>query len=182
LRGIIKFRRATLEDSPAIDRMIAEWLNWLAPREESIKRAVSNGELLVACRDSEVVGFIHSVMHEDIIDGGLNSFITCFYVTPELRGTGVGSELLERAITDALAKRAVGIETSTASPEARRLYETHHFRQFMGNWSMGEVFLELDMEEHRQGRKSKGNSTRREDNMPPRNWSFDRRTDPRTRS
>jgi len=94
-------------------------------------------------------------MHEDIIDGGLNSFITCFYVAPRFRNKGIGSTLLNSAIEDALDKSAIGIETSTSNPDARRLYEKHHFRQFMGNWTMGEVFLELDMKKHKQNQKTK---------------------------
>jgi len=145
LQKSIKVRQAIEKDIPAIDRAIEEWLVWKTPREESIKRAIENKELLVADRKGKVIGFIHYVMHEDIIDGGLNAFIICFYVAPEFRNKGIGSHLLDRAVEDALNKGAVGIETSTASPDARRLCEKHSFGQFMGKWTMGEVFLELDM-------------------------------------
>jgi ribosomal protein S18 acetylase RimI-like enzyme len=101
--------------------------------------------LLVADCKGEVVGFIQHVLHEDIVDGGLNCFITAFYVAPEFREKGLGFSLLRKAIRDALAKRGVGIETSASNPEARRFYEKHGFKQFMGKWSMGEVFLELYM-------------------------------------
>lgn len=146
----VSIRPGTERDASTIMRVISEWLNWEVPREESIKRAIKNRELLVADHDREVVGFIHSVMHEDIIDGGLNCFITAFYVAPEFRGSGVGSMLLDAAIRDALTRDAVGIETSTASPDARRLYERHHFGQFMGKWTMGEVFLELDVGKYKE--------------------------------
>ena len=151
----IRIRQADNKDISAIEKSIANWLNWEIPREESIKRAIRKKELLVAAQQGKVIGFIHQVMHEDIIDGGLNSFITCFYVAPEFRNTGVGSKLLRRAIKDALDKGAVGIEVSTASPDARRLYERHHFKQFMGKETMGEVFLELDIKEYKQNFKIK---------------------------
>jgi GNAT superfamily N-acetyltransferase len=128
----------------AIEKLVYEWLNWEIQREESIRRAVENKELLVADHKGRVIGLIHYPLHEDIIDGGLNSFITAFYVMPEFRDRQIGSALLEAAIQDALKKGAVGIETSTANPDARRLYELHHFKQFMGKWTMGEIFLELD--------------------------------------
>lgn len=102
-------------------KTIMEWLNWEIPREESIKRAIRKKELLVADHQGNVIGFIHQVMHEDIIDGGPNSFITCFYVAPEFRSTGIGSRLLRRAIRDTLDKGAVGIEASTVS-SARALF------------------------------------------------------------
>jgi GNAT superfamily N-acetyltransferase len=150
LREVFKIRQATGKDISTIHKTMAEWLDWRTPQEESIRRAINNKELLVADRKGEVMGFIHSVMHEDIIDGGPNSFITCFYVTPEFRNKGVGSRLLGTAINDALDKGAIGIEASTASPDARRFYEKHSFKQFKGKWTMGEVFLELDIEKHRE--------------------------------
>lgn len=153
MKEAIRIRQATKKDISAIDRIIAEWLNWRIPREESIRRAVENKELLVADKNSEVIGFVHCVTHEDIIDGGLNSFITCLYLGPEFRNKGIGSELLDRAINDALDKGALGIETSTASPIARRFYERHRFKQFKGDWTMGEVFLELDMEKYNRSSK-----------------------------
>jgi len=146
LEGRIRIRQATKKDILTISKALTKWLEWKVPRESSIKRAVENKELLVADREGAVIGFIHCVMHEDVIDGGLNAFITCFYVAPEFRNQRIGSLLLERAIDDAVRKGAVGIETSTASPDARRLYERHGFKQFIGKWAMGEVFLELNME------------------------------------
>ncbi|HVP16191.1 MAG TPA: GNAT family N-acetyltransferase [candidate division Zixibacteria bacterium] len=149
----IRIRQAAKRDVSAIEREIVEWLNWRTPREESIKRAIENKEILVAYQDSKVIGFIHFVLHEDIIDGGLNSFITCFYVAPQFRNKGIGSELLDKAINEALTEGAVGIAASTAGPDARRLYEAHHFKQFMGKGTMGEVFLEMDMDKYGRSQK-----------------------------
>ena len=142
----IRIRQGTKGDVSTISETVEKWLKWKVPRELSIKRAVKNSELLVAESKGKVIGFIHYVIHEDIIDGGPNAFITCFYVEDEFRNKRIGSLLLDRAIEDAVRKGAVGIETSTASPDARRLYERHNFEQFMGKWTMGEVFLELNME------------------------------------
>jgi len=157
LRETIRIRQATEKDIATISKTLTEWLEWKVPRELSIKRAIENKELLVADRKGIVIGFVHYVMHEDIVDGGLNAFITCFYVAPEFRNHRIGSLLLDRVIKDAIRKRAVGIETSTASPDARRFYERHNFKQFLGKWTMGEVFLEFDMKnrppkKRRQGR------------------------------
>ena len=144
-----KVRRAREEDISVIDGYITEWLDFDTNREESIRRAVKNKELLVADYKGKLLGFIHYVMHEDIIDGGSNSFITAFYVLPEFRNKGVGSKLLQAAIEDGVQRGALEIEASTADPTARRLYEKHHFQQFMGKWTMGEVFLELDISKYR---------------------------------
>ncbi|HML02584.1 MAG TPA: GNAT family N-acetyltransferase [Candidatus Bathyarchaeia archaeon] len=138
-------RRATKKDAPIIGKLIGGWLKWEIPRRESIVRAIEARELLVADWQNEVVGFIHCVMFEDIIDGGQNAFITAFYVSPKFRNRKIGSNLLQEAIKNALNEGVVGISASTANPSARRLYEKHNFKQFMGEWTMGEVFLEMDM-------------------------------------
>jgi ribosomal protein S18 acetylase RimI-like enzyme len=115
-------------------------------RTKSIRRAIRNREVLVAETSSKVIGFIHFVMHEDVVDGGPNAFITAFCVSPAHRGQGVGSRLLQAAIADSLNRGAVGIETSTTHRSAKKLYERRHFKQAKGD--MGEVFLELDIDEY----------------------------------
>jgi N-acetylglutamate synthase-like GNAT family acetyltransferase len=156
LQKHFRVRQAVDKDISTIKKLIAEWLSSEISRQGSIERAIERKELLVAEQQGKVVGFIHLVVHEDIIDGGLNSFITAFYVAPRYRSSGIGSSLLHAAIEDALGKGVIGVEVSTASPEAKRFYEDHCFKQFMGNSSMGEVFLELDVEEYRKERNQKG--------------------------
>jgi GNAT superfamily N-acetyltransferase len=137
-----------MKDAPSVENLLTEWFH-LGPadgRLESVRSAVEEQELLVAEIAERIIGFIHYVMHDDIIDGGPNSFITAFYVSPANRGQGVGTSLLESAIADALQRGAVGVETSTIHVRAKRFYEKHHFRQAVGDIS--EVFLELDISEY----------------------------------
>jgi len=101
-----KVRRAREEDISVIDGYITEWLNFDADREESVRRAVKNKELLVSDYKGKLLGFIHCVMHEDIVDGGPNSFITAFFVLPEFRNKGVGSNLLQAAIGEKTLREA----------------------------------------------------------------------------
>lgn len=142
-----------MADAVAVDNLLSEWFDWkpISGRLNSVKRAIRKKELLVAKAGSRVVGFIHYVMHEDVIDGNPNAFISAFYVSEAVRGKGVGSLLLESAIADSLARGAVGVETSTIHKRARQLYERHHFKQTMGDIS--EVFLELDIPEYLQAKK-----------------------------
>ena len=151
-------RRPEQTDALAVDSLLSEWFDWKpdSGRLSSINRAISKRELLVAEVNSRVSGVIHYVMHEDIIDGGPNSFITAFYVSPEFRGQGVGTLLLDRAISDSLARGAVGVETSTIVASAKRLYERHHFKETVGE--IGEVFLELDVPEYLRAEKRKNPS------------------------
>lgn len=146
-------REANMADTNSVDILLAEWLDFKPStgRLESIRRAISNRELIIAEANQRVIGFIHYVLHEDIIDGDPNSFITAFYVTKSHRSKGVGTELLEHAIADSLARGAVGVETSTIHSEARKLYERLHFKQTVGD--IGEVFLELDLTEYLRAKR-----------------------------
>lgn len=84
LANIREVRRAEEIDAVAVDSLLSEWFDWKPDlgRLDSIRRAITKRELLVAEVNSLVIGFIHYVMHEDIINGGLNSFITAFCVSP----------------------------------------------------------------------------------------------------
>ena len=159
-KGLV-VRRAITADALDLDALLSEWFDWKpkSGRLESIRRAVRKRELLVAEVDSRVLGFIHYVIHEDIIDGAPNSFISAFFVTESYRRRGVGRLLLEKAITDSFARGAVGVGTSTIKASARRLYERHHFKQTMGD--IGEVFLELDVDEYLKNKKRRQYKPRR---------------------
>jgi len=158
LKGIV-VRRALMTDALNVDALLSEWFDWKpeSGRLESVRRAVRKRELLVAEVHSRIIGFIHYVMHEDIIDGAPNSFISAFFVTESYRRRGVGTLLLEAAITDSLAKGAVGVETSTIHALARKLYLRLHFKQTMGD--IGEVFLELDIDEYLKSDKRRYHKT-----------------------
>jgi GNAT superfamily N-acetyltransferase len=149
----IMVRRALMTDALSVDALLSEWFDWKpeSGRLESVRRAIRKRELLVAKVHSRIFGFIHYVMHEDIIDGAPNSFISAFFVTESYRRRGVGTLLLEEAIADSLARGAVGVETSTIHALARKLYERLHFKQTRGD--IGEVFLELDLDEYLKSEK-----------------------------
>ena len=144
----VVIRRALARDAPSVNNLLSEWFDWHPAngRLESVRKAIGNSELIVAQVHNRVIGFIHSVMHEDIIDGGPNSFISAFYVSRAYRGKGIGTLLLEAVISDSLTRGAVGVETSTIHARAKRLYERHHFKQTVGD--IREAFLELDISEY----------------------------------
>ena len=154
----LRIRRAVLTDASAIDSLLSEWLPSKpdAGRLRSIKTATRNREMLVAQDQERTIGFIHYVKHEDVIDGGPNTFVTAFYVSPRFRGKGIGGLLLDSMIRDSLTMGAVGVETSTIHKLAKKLYERHHFKQTMGD--IGEVFLELDIPEYLKAKKRRPSS------------------------
>jgi predicted N-acetyltransferase YhbS len=73
----------------------------------------------VAESDSKVVGFIHFILHEDVIDGEPNALITALFVQTKPRGNGIGSELLRDAIKSSIAQGATFRETSTRHSNAK---------------------------------------------------------------
>jgi GNAT superfamily N-acetyltransferase len=151
-------RKGRIVDAPQVESLLCEWLSWRRRSrrtEGSVKKALKDSELLVAQSGSHLVGFIHYVMHEDIIDGEPNAFITAFYVSTKARGVGTGTALLEGAIADSLSRGAVGVETSTLHSYAKRFYEKKHFKQaFFGD--IKEAFLELDVEEYLNSKRASG--------------------------
>src|SRR5256712_4501950 len=120
-----------MTDAQSVDDLLSEWFDWkpISGRLNSVQRAVRKNELLVAEAGSGVVGFIHYIMHEDIIDGGPNAFISANYVSSRDRGRGVGTLLLREMIKDSLVRGAVGVETSTIHARAKKFYERQHFKQ-----------------------------------------------------
>ncbi|OLE71171.1 hypothetical protein AUF78_03280 [archaeon 13_1_20CM_2_51_12] len=152
---LLIIRRARITDAPAVDGLLSEWFDWKpeSGRLESVKRAIRNREVLVAQSNKRIIGFIHYIMHEDIIDGGPNSFISANYVSSRDRGRGVGTLLLKEMIRDSLARGAVGVETSTIHERAKKFYERQHFKQTLGD--IAEVFLELDIQEYLRANKAR---------------------------
>ena len=155
MTSTLRIRRSVTIDVPAVDSLLSEWLGWNphAGRLRSIRRAVRSKELLVAEDQDGIIGFIHYVKHGDIIDGGPNTFITAFFVSSRHRRKGIGTSLLEKAITNSLKEGVVGVETSTIHKLAKKLYERHHLKQTMGD--IEEVFLELDIPEYLRAQNRK---------------------------
>lgn len=143
-------RRAFIRDAPRLAALLHEWLNWdpKAGRLRSISHAIGDREFLLAEVDSELVGFIHFVLHEDVIDGAPNAFITAFYVQNRFRGKGIGTRLLHGAIAEAVKRGAAFMETSTLHAKAKTFYEKNGFKQMKDE--IGEVFLELDVSERHE--------------------------------
>ena len=123
--GNYAVRKASAKDIAIIEELILEWLEFTPRwgRTKSIRDSVAKEEILVAVSKFRVVGFIHCVVHDDIIDGGPNAFITALYVTPSCRRKGVGSSLLQHLVAGVTAKGALEIETSTTKRDGRRFYE-----------------------------------------------------------
>ncbi len=140
-----RVRKAESSEIGQIEGLLEEWLGPYPrrSRSESIADAVAKGEVLVAASASGVLGFIHYGVHNDVVDGAPNAFITAFCVRASRRRMGIGASLLDGTIADARRRGAVSVEASTTRSGAKRFYERRGFRQPFGD--IGETFLELDL-------------------------------------
>lgn len=115
-------RPADLEEVMLIERR-----SFGAPWEESTFRGLMrrpSATLIAAELDDRVVGFAVQWFAAD--EGELGDLA----VLPELRGYGIGSELLDRCIREAVDRkvRFLYLEVREGNPAAQRLYERSGFK------------------------------------------------------
>jgi GNAT superfamily N-acetyltransferase len=134
----IAFRRATRADVPGIVHLLADdplgakREKAEVPLPESYWRAFEaidgdpNNELIVACRDTELIGvlqltFIPSLTYQ----GGWRAAIEGVRVAGSVRSQGLGRKMFEWAIAQAHQRgcHLVQLTTDKARPDARRFYE-----------------------------------------------------------
>jgi len=133
-----EFRRARAEDVPAIVHLLAD--DPLGRTRERDERPVPpsyleafaaidrdpNQELVVACRDAEVVGVLQlTFMPSLTYQGGWRAQIEGVRVDARERSRGLGRALFEWAIARARERgcHLVQLTTDKTRPAARRFYE-----------------------------------------------------------
>jgi|SRR5579862_963126 len=143
---LAQIRMAKNSDTPKLEKMISDMAfemsgrRFRRNRKQEILRAIKKREIFVSTADNKMItGFIHGIIHNDIMDGAPNLFISLFYVEPRYRNKKVGSELLDSIIKFGMQEKIFEYETSTYDSNVRRLYERFGFQQ-----DRGEIFLQLD--------------------------------------
>ncbi len=138
------FRRATIQDLPAIVRMLAD--DKLGsqrernenPLPETYIRAFNeidadkNHELLVAELNGDVVGTLHLTFLPSIsYQGGLRSQVESVRVDSTLRSKGVGAKMMRYAITRAKERGAYLMQLTSheSRTAAHRFYERLGFKK-----------------------------------------------------
>jgi GNAT superfamily N-acetyltransferase len=138
----LSFRRARLDDVPAIVRMLAddplgakrERLE--SPLPDAYRRAFrsieadGNNELVVACQRDEVVGVLQLTFIPYLTyQGGWRALIEGVRVDSRARSQGLGKALLEWAIARARERGCVMVQLTTdkTRTDARRFYESLGF-------------------------------------------------------
>jgi GNAT superfamily N-acetyltransferase len=109
--------------TPRIERLLATLLH------ESAR-----GGCWVVDDGARLQGYLLAVYLFSLEHGGLMAEIDEFFVTPQLRSTGVGSQLLavaERDIT-ALGLKQIQLQLGVGNQRGRLFYERHGFRSRAG--------------------------------------------------
>jgi ribosomal protein S18 acetylase RimI-like enzyme len=146
----VRIQLPTEKDAPLISELLSALItesvgrDWKVDRKASVCRAIRDEEISVARLRGEVIGLVHGVVHEDVIDGAPNLFIVALYVSPKYRDRGIGKRLLEHIIRRSEDKGVVEIETSTINEGARAFFERIGFKQ-----NLNEIFLELRVPERK---------------------------------
>lgn len=138
------FRRATIQDLPAIVRMLAD--DELGSQREIYKNplpetyirafneidADKNHELLVAELNGDVVGTLHLTFLPSIsYQGGLRSQVESVRVDSTLRSKGIGAKMMRYAITRAKERGAYLMQLTSheSRTAAHRFYERLGFKK-----------------------------------------------------
>ncbi len=80
--------------------------------------------------DLHPVGYIALCVGYSIEFGGKDAFIDEFYISPEFRGQGIGTQTLEfiKLAAQDLDIRAIHLEVARTNTKAHRLYERSNFK------------------------------------------------------
>jgi len=139
----VSFRNATIDDLPDIVRMLADDFlgtqreQFEDPLPESYVRAFEeidadpNNRLIVADIDGQIVGTLQITFTPSLsYRGGKRATIESVRVDKVLRGSGIGREMMLRAIELAKSEGCISMQLTTNSDrtDAHRFYEALGFK------------------------------------------------------
>jgi len=126
-------RQAKLKDVKILEELFLQSSDLGLERSEILRKILrdANSELTVSEFNGEVVGFVHQVFVLDPFHGGVNSYIVNLFVKESRRNTGIGSQLVRKALQNAEKKGVleVHVDTEEDNVNAARFYKKHGFRK-----------------------------------------------------
>ncbi len=140
----LKFRQATREDLPEIVRMLADDFlgaqreKYEKPLPENYEKAFAeieadkNNELIVAEKDGAIVGSLQITFTPSIsFQGGKRATVESVRVDKNLRGQGIGREMMLYAINRAREENCISMQLTTNAEraDAHRFYENLGFKK-----------------------------------------------------
>jgi GNAT superfamily N-acetyltransferase len=134
----LTFRIATIDDLPSIVQLLAD--DFLGQQREDLSEPLNenyinafremesdpNNELIVAELDGEIVGTLQLVITPSLsYKGGKRSMVESVRVDSELRGQGIGREMMLWAIERAKKKGCISMHLTSHKErdDAHRFYE-----------------------------------------------------------
>lgn len=138
----MKFRVATINDLPAIVRMLAD--DFLGQQRERLEDPLpksyvrafreidvdANNDLIVAERDGEIIGTMQLTYTPSLsFQGGKRCTVESVRVEKRYRGQGIGRKMMSWAIERAKEKGCVSMQLTTNNEriDAHRFYESLGF-------------------------------------------------------
>ena len=120
-----RFNTEFREPTPGVERLAERVRELLAEGQTSVLLARARR----SAGDSGAAGLALLRFRPAIFSDGLECYLAELFVVPELRGRGIGRELMRSALEHARERGADYIELSTAESDiaARRLYESLGF-------------------------------------------------------
>jgi ribosomal protein S18 acetylase RimI-like enzyme len=125
-----RFNSEFHEPTPGAERLAERVRELLAEGHTSVLLArACNQDARSGARDGGADGLAVLRFRPAIFSGGLECYLAELFVVPELRGRGLGRELMHNALEHARGRGADYMELSTAESDivARRLYESLGF-------------------------------------------------------
>lgn len=104
-----------------------------AARESSVQTLLSNralGGIWLVYSSGEPAGYIALCVGYSIEFGGHDAFVDEFFIRPEFRGKGLGTEALELIKAEAtnIGIKALHLEVAKKNAKAKRLYSRSQFQ------------------------------------------------------
>lgn len=130
---------ATTSDIPSLCELLSELFSQEAEfkpdytaQSRGLACIIANpeiGSILVARRQDKVVGMVNLLYTVSTALGERVALLEDMVVTPAIRGSGIGSRLIERAIDHARCNgcRRITLLTDQANYSAQRFYAKHGF-------------------------------------------------------
>jgi len=89
------------------------------------------GGIWTILSEDKLIGYIALCKGYSIEFGGLDAFVDEFYIQPEYRGKGIGTEVLELIKLEArkIEIRAIHLEVAHTNHKAKKLYSKAGFRE-----------------------------------------------------
>lgn len=137
-------RRGTAEDAEVLARLLRrfndEYEDETPDHELLLERipdliASGDGVFFLAGEDgADPIGFAYLQLNPSLYSRTRDAYLGELYVAPDRRGEGFGRAMLDAAIEEARAQKAIHISlgTSVDDTEARGLYESAGFTNFEG--------------------------------------------------